>query len=191
MAGLLTDLRALMPLRPLSYPEALSLAERQAAKLLKTVGVEQPPIEDEVLHNLPRIRVERISPLPAGISGACKWTGSHWLILLNAAHNQGRQRFSLAHELKHVLDHPFDETIYPDSRYLSRHDFREQIAHFFAACLLMPRPWVKRAWAIEGVQHLPALAERFGVSLQAMQYRLEQTGLVDPPPRCAAALVAP
>ena len=50
----------------------------------------------------------------------------------------------------------------------------------------MPRIWVKRAWT-SGVQQLPALARRFGVSQSAMQVRLLQIGLLDPPARCLGA----
>jgi Zn-dependent peptidase ImmA (M78 family) len=50
--------------------------------------------------------------------------------------------------------------------------------------LLMPRPWLKRAYA-HGIQRLPELAARFGVSQLAMQVRLNQIGLTEPAPRCS------
>jgi Zn-dependent peptidase ImmA (M78 family) len=60
----------------------------------------------------------------------------------------------------------------------------EQLCDFFAACLLMPRPWVKAMWA-SGVQDVVALAGHFEVSPQAMQVRLFQLGLMDPYLRCS------
>ena len=62
----------------------------------------------------------------------------------------------------------------------------ERICDYFAGCLLMPRPWVKRLYC-SGVQHLPDLAQAFGVSQAAMSVRLNQIGLVEPTPRCLPA----
>ncbi|MEO6318843.1 MAG: ImmA/IrrE family metallo-endopeptidase, partial [Acidimicrobiales bacterium] len=59
----------------------------------------------------------------------------------------------------------------------------ERLCDYFAACLLMPRSWVKQAYG-SGVQDVVALAERFEVSPQAMQVRLLQLGLVDRYRRC-------
>ena len=42
-----------------------------------------------------------------------------------------------------------------------RHAMVEQICDYFAGCLLMPRPWVKRVYC-SGVQDLPELAQTFG-----------------------------
>ncbi len=50
---------------------------------------------------------------------------------------------------------------------------------YFAACLLMPRIWVKRAWG-DGINDQRALAALFDVSTTAMGIRLEQLGLTGP-----------
>ena len=50
---------------------------------------------------------------------------------------------------------------------------------YFAACLLMPRPWVKRLWA-QGTQDATVLAATFAVSPAAMNVRLQQLGLAEP-----------
>ena len=50
---------------------------------------------------------------------------------------------------------------------------------YFAACLLMPRPWVKRLWA-QGAQDAAVLAATFNVSPAAMNRRLQDLGLVEP-----------
>jgi Zn-dependent peptidase ImmA (M78 family) len=59
----------------------------------------------------------------------------------------------------------------------------EQLCDYFAACLLMPRPWVKRAYC-GGVQNVAQLASMFDVSQPAMQVRLSAIGLIDRAPRC-------
>jgi Zn-dependent peptidase ImmA (M78 family) len=122
-------------------------------------------------------------PLSAA-SGGAKWIKPRWVILLNSYEPAARQRFSLAHEFKHVLDHPYVHIAYGSlSTPTSRHAL-EQLCDYFAACLLMPRPWVKAMWA-SGLQDIVALARQFEVSPQAMQVRLLQLGLMDPYLRCS------
>jgi Zn-dependent peptidase ImmA (M78 family) len=97
--------------------------------------------------------------------------------------SQGRQRWSLAHEFKHILDHPFVTIVYP--RRNGRADPAEQACDYFAACLLMPRRWLRQAWA-DGECDVQALARRFGVTPKAIRLRLLQVGLIEPTSHCLA-----
>lgn len=178
MTSLLHDLRDLVPIRPLRFAEGLRIAELQAARLLATLGVEDGPVSETVIAALPRIQVERLQPL--GVSGFSQWAKGRWLIVLNAGEPPTRQRFSLAHEFKHVLDSPFVAALYPADKGQSIHERAERTCDHFAACLLMPRAWVKRAWG-NGQQDVGRLARRFDVSPQAMEVRLRQIGLREPP----------
>ena len=110
------------------------------------------------------------------VSGCTSWQAGRWLILINGSEPYGRQRFSLAHEFKHVIDHRFRDVLYVDRPGLSAAAQAEQAADYFAACLLMPRAWVKRAWS-EGLQRLSELSQLFEVSPPAMARRLDHLGL--------------
>lgn len=105
-------------------------------------------------------------------------------MILNSSEPAVRQRFSLAHELKHIVDHRFIDIIYDRIPAETRHAFTESVSDYFAGCLLMPRPWVKRAYST-GMQRLDVLARQFNVSQAAMATRLAQIGLSEPTPRCA------
>ena len=177
----LTQLRDVVPLRPLSRGEAERVAELQAARLLKLAGVAEPPVPDEVVAELPRFRVQRLSPL--GSSGRTEWIRGAWHIFLNQAEPYVRQRFSLFHEFKHALDHPFIDFLYPTAGSQSRAARAEQVCDHFAACVLMPKSWVSRAYCDQRIQDLRQLARRFGVSQTAMNIRLQVLGLVEPTPR--------
>jgi predicted transcriptional regulator len=181
MPGIISQLRDIMPIRALTFIEASRIAELQASKLLALKLVTEGPVSEAVIADLPHVQVERMTPAP--FAGASQWTPGRWRIVINGAHSEGRQRFSLAHELKHILDNPFIHLIYPSVKGMSDHDRAEQICDYFAACLLMPRPWVKSAW-VEGCQELRPLSRRFGVSQQAMYIRLLQLGLIEPVGRC-------
>ncbi len=103
--------------------------------------------------------------------------------MLNGSELPTRQRFSLAHEFKHVLDNRFIEVLYPPTAGMDRHQRGEQICDYFAGCLLMPRMWLKRSWATD-TQDVRTLAGQFDVSQMAMRVRLMQIGLAEPPVRC-------
>ena len=112
-------------------------------------------------------------------------TDTGWVIVLRAEEAKVRQRFSLTHELKHVLDDPFIEWLYPTKNGYSPEDRAERICDYFAACVLMPRMWIKRDWASGGIQDIARLARRYRVSQVAMAVRLAELKLLPPTPRCA------
>ena len=180
--GVIADVRDLVPMRPLLYGEALQIAETQASRFLAAAGITAPAVPERIITDLPKIRVNRMSPFP--VSGATQWSHGCWHVVLNGAEPVTRQKFSLAHELKHVLDHPFIDQIYSGFPEHDRENMSERICDYFAGCLLMPRPWVEKAWH-EGNQHLGDLADSFGGSQSAMNVRLRQIGLGEITPRCA------
>ncbi len=102
--GVLAILRSAMPRRLLNSQEAELVAELQANRLLELAGMPQPPVPNELITELPRIAVRLDPNLP--VSGCAQWVSGRWLLSINASEPWTRQRFSLAHEFKHVLDHP-------------------------------------------------------------------------------------
>lgn len=173
-AGILRLLRGLMPDRRLEPHEAAGIAERQALRLLSLLDQHEPAVNVSAIAELPRIEV-RVEPgLP--VSGFSQWNKGRWLIGINRDDAPVRRRFTLAHEFKHVLDHPFIDRAYSDRRGTPSADRAEEVCDYFAACLLMPRPWIKHAWT-SGLQDQRALAQLFGVSEAAMGLRLRQLGI--------------
>jgi len=174
---IIAELRALMPARPLQDHEARGIAERQAMRWLETYEAREPPVDVGLLCELPRVRV-RVEPGLAD-SGLTHWNRGTWVIGINRDDSRTRRRFTLAHEFKHILDHPHIDTIYSDERGQPNPKRAELMCDFFAACLLMPRPWVKRLWT-QGTQDAATLATVFAVSPAAMDWRLQELGLVQP-----------
>lgn len=177
MASVVAELRALCPRRPLAPWEARSVAERQAGRLLRLTGVTEAPFPEQAIEYLPRVEVHyRRSER---VSGATKWTGGRWAILVNRNHTWGRQRFSLCHEFAHIIAQPLAATIYRDG-YRSAYYQAERAADAFAAALLMPKPWLKRAFYNEHIRDEYALARRFQVSVASMRWRIDELGLREP-----------
>jgi hypothetical protein len=181
---LFDQLRSLLPSRPLTYGQALTLAERQSGRLRTLLGVKQAAFDLSWLFVRADVSVE-LRPeyrMPDHTSGITTNIGGELVIFLNATESRLRQRFTLAHELKHVLDFHLLTTTYSK---LGRGDAKlqadqiEWLCNRFAATLLMPKTWVNRLWT-RGIQDAVALAHVFQVSTEAMQIRLETLGYSGP-----------
>lgn len=179
--SVLALLRGLVPQRQLTSNETYRIAELQANRLLEHFAIDTTAVPDEIVSELPRIKIEREHSLP--VSGSAHWNGRYWVITLSADEHRLRQRFSLMHEFKHILDHTTKDFLHEDRPTSSAHEQAERVADYFAACLLMPKRVVKRLW-FEGPQSIEHLAEKLRVSPAALRYRLDQLGLTDRPTRC-------
>ena len=177
--GTLALLRGLVPNRAVAEMETLQIAELQAARLRRHLAIDSAIFPSEAL-DLPRIRIEFDADLPS--SGMAFWSGSSWVVVLNPTESRTRQRFTLLHEFKHIVDHTTKDRLYGTD---SRRDApaAERAADYFAACVLMPKMYVKRHWG-RGPRSVTSMAGLFDVSPAAMRYRLDQLGLIDKPRRC-------
>lgn len=175
---LLPALRALIPSRPLRLYEHLLLAERQGERLHELLGQTGPAASLNWLLQQDKITVVMQPRWKMdGLSGMSTWDDGRWVIGINKGNPHARRRFTLAHEFKHCLDSDRDKITY---RHINPAQ-REQVADYFAACYLMPKMWLRRAWT-SGIQHPEALAGLFVVSLLAMEKRLRYLGFVDAEP---------
>lgn len=100
-----------------------------------------------------------------------------WGVLLKRSGTLQRRRFSIAHEVGHLVLGIVGTERFYRSRIAARaeQNAEERACDYFAACLLMPRPWVleRAAGDITAAQ----LARRFGVSVPSMRIRLRELGL--------------
>jgi hypothetical protein len=178
--SMLASLRALAPSRPISLDEALRLAERQATRLLERCGKDVVPVPTSLVTDQPRVTVEHDPDLPIHAASGCSdCDGRHrtWVISLNPTEPRRRQRFTVLHEYKHIIDHP-NPGIRP-ARYTYLRPAAEIVADYFAGCVLIPKRLLAAAY-YDGIQSLPDLAQLFDVSQEAIQVRLTQIGLAKP-----------
>jgi hypothetical protein len=182
--GLLVQLRRLAPKRPLTYSESLTLARVQAVRLRQLLAVKSAAMPLQwLVGGLPGVEVQ---PVPAhsldeGTSGLTTRKDGRYLLLVNRNNSHAHRRFTLSHELKHVLDYPYASLLYSNLGHgdLDLQESRiETIANHFAAHLLMPAGAIKRAWTA-GIQDVSALAGLFEVSREAMRIRLRSLGFMD------------
>jgi hypothetical protein len=182
---LVDELRAMVPLRPLGLSEAYGLAERQATKTLELLRIREPGRSLGWITELPRVEVKLVPRYKMnGLSGVTSYSRGRYLLLVNRNDAHARRRWTLAHEFKHLLDYTKAKAMYKQLGYGDKGRQAQQIERVcdhFAASLLMPRMWVKRAYG-NGIQDVTALAGMFNVSEEAMHIRLTFLGLIDAEP---------
>lgn len=172
--SVLARLRSVTPEREsITYDEALRVAELQASLLAELLHVAHHELTEHNIAGLPRVRVahERIP-----VSGMSHWNGQAWVITLSIDDSPARQRFTLLHEFKHIVDHGSVARLYRGDRRRTGAEQAEAAADYFAGCALVPKRELKSVWG-DGLQRLTALADYFGVSVQAVSVRLAQTKL--------------
>ncbi|MER6284458.1 ImmA/IrrE family metallo-endopeptidase [Streptomyces sviceus] len=171
----LHQMRELLPDRAMTAEQGKEVAERQANRLLHLFGITEPSVDVARIGELPHIHLEVSDSIPA--SGLSHFTGKQWNIVVRAKDSVSRRRFTLAHEFKHIIDHPYMDVLYPGfavDRVLKKRI--ETVCDHFAASFLMPALWVQREWE-RGIHDALTLARIFKVSEAAMRVRLHVLGL--------------
>jgi Zn-dependent peptidase ImmA (M78 family) len=173
----------------------MSKAEKKARELLERHGITKAPVPIEDLARSAGTQV-RYRKFDGNISGLLLRTNGETVVGVHAQHARTRQRFTIAHELGHFLLHDGRPAIVEHLHRSARVNFRdgtsalatdtEEIeANQFAAALLMPGDMVEDEFNQLFGRHtderiVQLLARRFGVSPQAMRFRLMNLALIDP-----------
>ena len=164
-------------------------AREEARALISKLGLKTPPVPVEKLAKALGVRIE-YSPFDEELSGMAFLRDGKPTIGVNSHHHPNRQRFTIAHELGHILLHRsrLDAAVLVDKskNCLPRDSISaegtdpvEIQANAFASELLMPADLMRQVLAnssrdLHDDDYLIALAKRFRVSLAAFQFRLER-----------------
>ncbi|MFE9425304.1 ImmA/IrrE family metallo-endopeptidase [Kitasatospora sp. NPDC006697] len=173
------------------------LIEAKAEGLLQELGIHAAPVPvDRVAHHLgARIHLRPFDS--RDVSGMLfREDGKPPIIGVNALNGEKRQRFTIAHEIAHLVLHPGKPLIldrqvkvnFRDATSSTATDEEEMQANAFAAALLMPKFLVaerlhhhlERDAHVADVDIVKRIAADFDVSIQAMEYRLTNLGLLSP-----------
>lgn len=160
-----------------------ALARRKASELIQAARIIHPPIPVEKLAERAGA-VVRYEPFEGKLSGMLYRSTEGSIIGVNSLHAAVRQRFSIAHEVGHLVLHEpqfqIDEhafVAFRDPQSSKASDPAEIEANQFAAVLLMPEELLKKSIVdlgknpdVEDAIH--HLAQIFEVSQEAMTIRL-------------------
>ncbi len=178
--------RAVLPSTPPSGGRWIEQGEELAAWALaraREVGSDPSRTQNiaELIENVFGIDVA-VSELPKGFDGLACSKKQAWLILVGASAVPSRQRFTLAHELGHVLAGDDQGLLMDADIFDSRHrkHSSETRANAFATAFLLPKEvleaetrgmrWTDEAFA--------KLVFRWWVSPSALAWRLHNLGLL-------------
>ena len=171
--------------------------ETLVRRLLREHGVISPPIPvEQIAQNLGAEVCYMPFEGEGEVSGMLYRDLDQKVIGVNSLHHPNRQRFTIAHEVAHLLLHkgtgiPIDKTLFinlRDTASSKATDPNEIEANRFAAELLMPRQMLLNDVKDQGIDlenedDLLNLARRYRVSIQAFTFRLANVGLVSLPER--------
>ena len=173
------------------YRQALGLS--LAAALNPLVLAEHLNVRVLMPENVPGVPPQSLLRL-GGSDGRATWSAvtinqsGIRLVILNSGHPSTRQANSLAHELAHIiLNHASDDTQWSPEGVLFRNSFdeeQEDEANWLAACLLLPRQGLLRAYRRQPSPK--ELGLHFGVSQKLVVWRLRMTGITRQAKRAAA-----
>jgi Zn-dependent peptidase ImmA (M78 family) len=171
-------------------------AEDEAERLLKQYDVHEPPVRVGDIARGEGAQIAR-HRFEGRESGFILRDGRLTVIGVNTLTSRRRQRFTIAHELGHLLLHEGKPLIVDHSIRLNLRDdlssmatdAEEIEANSFAAALLMPRPLILKHLRdnLTKIAHgdqlsrenlIAQLAREFDVSAEAMGYRLINLGIL-------------
>ena len=173
------------------------LIEAKAEDLLQELGMTTTPVPVELVAQHLGARVHYQPFDSSDVSGMLfREEGKPPIVGVNASNHPLRQRFTIAHEVAHLVLHPGKPLIldrqvrvnFRDATSSTATDEQEIQANAFAAALLMPKFLVldllhhhlERDAQVSDVGIVERLAGDFQVSKQAMEYRLANLGLLTP-----------
>lgn len=187
----LMKVRSGIPKRPLFFSEALTATKLQALKARSLLGQRSPRADFAWVRALPNTTTKLLPAHEVEVLAGAEASGitrrlknGDYFIAINKNRSYTHQRFTLAHEIKHLLDYPYQHVLYDKLGHgdKEQRDKRvERLCDHFAAHFLVPSNLLKKAWA-NGFQDLSALAGMFAVSEETMQIRLENEGFIDRDP---------
>lgn len=164
-----------------------STFETLAEAISKDAGLnsKEPGAVDAVkLANFFNCEVEEVNFNHKDISARIKRDTKTNMCKIQISREDGakRQRFSIVHEVAHLVLHDDGKREFVEWRkQLSDYDnegelYKEVQANMLASALLMPRTLVERAW--QESRDIEDLAGVFNVSRSAAYYRVENLGLL-------------
>ena len=172
----------------ISYDSETSLRNRISAKkasqIIDSLKISSPPIVlRDIIKHLQEVArykffVQKVD-LKDTYSGQIVISGMNVGILYNQNHSQVRQRFTVAHELGHlILSNGQKMEAMEEIIDLTTKSRAEVEANNFAAELLMPTKFLRTILKQGSLSSVEALAKQFNVSTQAMWYQITKSNLL-------------
>lgn len=158
--------------------------EVESRKLLSKHAITEIPVPVEDIAKKMGIKIS-YAPSEEYSGMLIRKEGTQALMGINSTEPKTRMRFTIAHEIAHfIFDKKSAVTIdYRNNGNTIVKDPKEERANIFAANLLMPKKWLQEDFnkipqENFSKDHIAELARKYGVSTDAMTYRLINLHLI-------------
>jgi hypothetical protein len=154
-----------------------NLVRRLAAKYQTEAGIDRPPVPADLITRGGDNRPIEVQELSFKAHHGAIWRlNDCWLVQLNSNDTPARKRFTLYHEIFHVLAHCKATPVFKKTSSSPEGSFNELLADHFAAILLMPEKQVKEQWA--EVKDVNQMATIFDVPKPVVWFALKHLSLI-------------
>jgi hypothetical protein len=143
------------------------LVRRLAHIYVEDAEITHPPVPTNLITHVNGdipIEVRRV-PLKA-YRGAVWHLNNRWIVQLNSNDSTARQRFSLYHEIFHILAHSKATPVFKKVGCQREGSFNEMLADHFSAACLVPEILVRKTWPL--VKDMNKMTELFDVPVPIM-----------------------
>jgi len=177
-----SDLNRLTVIEP-GYPgcqrdgRIFKLVRRLTSKFQAEAGIDGIPVPANlILRDYNGIPIE-FRQVPLKVHHGAVWRLSDcWLVHLNSNSTRARKRFTLYHEIFHILAHCRASPVFKKASRGREGAFNELLADYFAANMLLPEGWVRKVWA--EVKDVDRMAAIFDVPRPVVYLAIKGMGLV-------------
>ena len=153
------------------------LVRKLARKYQEEAGIDRLPVPTALITQTGDKLPIEVRQVPLKAHHGAVWRLSEcWLVQLNSNDTPARQRFTLYHEIFHILAHCKATPVFKKTSYGQEGYFNELLADHFAGVILMPDKLVMAKWA--EAKDISRMATLFAVPKPLVWFALKHLSLI-------------
>ena|SRR4030067_600371 len=159
------------------FSRIFDLVRKLAHSYTKIIGLKEIPVETDIVNVCDNQPIEvRLVPLKSAHGAVWRLQKDGWVIHLNSRDSSARRRYTLFHELFHILAHCNASPVFKKSPSQKEGAFNELLADHFASIMIIPEEMLLKKW--REVKDLKKLATIFDVPETVMYCGLKHLKLI-------------
>jgi hypothetical protein len=124
-----------------------NLIGKLAGRLHEQAGIETPPVSNNLIRSTEGGIPIEVRPVPLRAYRGAVWRLSNsWVVQINRNDSTARQRYTLYHEIFHILAHSKATPVFKKAGRNREGTFNEMLADHFSGACLMPEKLVRKFW---------------------------------------------
>jgi Zn-dependent peptidase ImmA (M78 family) len=154
-----------------------ALIRKLAQSYTEKIGTKEIPVPVDIINRVCSYQSVEVRLVPLKSAHGAVWRlNDGWVIHLNNKDSSARRRFTLYHEVFHILAHCCATPIFKKAPSQKGGSFNELLADHFSAVMIMPEEIMREKWA--ETKDISKLAAIFDVPEPAMYCGLKYLKLI-------------